>query len=99
MRTLIQVELDTATSNKLFADGRLGEIVEHSIGALKPEAAYFFPRGGHRSFIMVVDLADEAAVVPAVEPFWNEMNAKVELFPCMSADDLKAGMSRLAAAP
>ncbi|MER5639470.1 hypothetical protein ABT095_21235 [Kitasatospora sp. NPDC002227] len=94
MRTLLQVELDTTTSNQLMAEGRIDELMNNVLGQLKPEAAYFFPLNGRRCMFLVVDLADEASIVTAVEPFWNQANATVTVVPCMNAEDLKTGIGR-----
>ncbi|AUG81008.1 hypothetical protein CFP65_6350 [Kitasatospora sp. MMS16-BH015] len=97
MRTLIQVELDTAASNQLMAEGRIGDLMGKTLEQLKPEAAYFFPLNGHRAMFLVVDLADEAALVTSVEPFWTQANAKVTMVPCMNAEDLTTGIGRFLA--
>ncbi len=95
MRTMLMVELDTEASNKQISDGSMAKTVEELLGALKPEAAYFYPHNGHRSMMLVVDMPDEASIVTLCEPFWLQMNAKVEAVSCMSADDLRTGFSRL----
>ena len=47
-----------------------------------------------RARARVVDLPDEASVVPVAEPLWSELNASVEMFPCMNADELRTGLGR-----
>jgi hypothetical protein len=95
MRTLLQVELDTETANKLLTDGSIGKTMDEVMGALKPEAAYFYTRNGHRTMTFVVDAADEASLVTMCEPFWQAMNAQVDAFICMNAEDLRHGLERL----
>ncbi|MFD7902252.1 hypothetical protein ACFV4F_00255 [Kitasatospora sp. NPDC059722] len=95
MRVLLDIEIDTATTNKLIADGTVGERFERIMAALKPEAAYFFNRNGHRAQIIVVDVPDEAALPSICEPFWLEFNATVQTHICMNPDDLREGLSRL----
>jgi hypothetical protein len=94
MRTMLVVELDTEASNKMIASGEMSKQLEEILGALKPEAAYFYPRHGHRSMTLVVDAADEASLVTMCEPLWAQ-NATVEAFMCMNAEDLRAGLGRL----
>jgi hypothetical protein len=95
MRTMLVVELDTETSNKNIADGSMTKTMDEVMGALKPEAAYFYAHNGHRAMTLVVDAEDEAAIVSLCEPFWLQMNASVEAFTCMNADDLRNGLARL----
>ncbi|MEU9077330.1 hypothetical protein ACFYUY_02580 [Kitasatospora sp. NPDC004745] len=95
MRALLEIEIDTETSNRLIADGSIGEKFERLLGNLKPEAAYFFARNGRRCQIIVVDVPDEAALPSICEPFWLEMNADIDVHLCMNARELREGLSRL----
>ncbi|MEV7771223.1 hypothetical protein [Kitasatospora sp. NPDC086791] len=95
MRALLEVTLDTGTSNKLIADGSVGPVLEGIISKLKPEAAYFFARHGRRAMLFAVDVQDEASVVTACEPFWLQLDADVQMFICMNAEELQEGLSRL----
>jgi len=73
----------------------MGELMERTLDTLKPEAAYFFPYAGKRAFILVVDVPDEASLAPTVEPFWQDLNAQVDIWPVMNAEDLRTGLSRI----
>ncbi|WP_441249072.1 hypothetical protein [Kitasatospora sp. McL0602] len=95
MRTLLQIEMDTEASNKKITDGTLPAFMQSTLGELKPEAAYFFAKDGHRSALLVFDLADPSSIVPSLEPLWLELNAKISLTPCMNADELAAGLAKL----
>lgn len=44
---------------------------------------------------LVVEAADNASMVPLLQPFWLELGARVHAVPCMTADDLAEGMGRL----
>jgi hypothetical protein len=92
---MIRAELDTAISNKGVSEGTIGEGLAAMLEMLKPEAAYFHPANGRRAITLVVDVADPAAVVPILEPFWLQLGATVEMFPCMTAEELRIGISRL----
>lgn len=95
MRTLIEVEFDTATANQLINDGTMGKVLENVTNTLKPEVAYFLPRDGRRCALFVADLPDESTIVPFLEPFWLEGGAHVTMTPCMSAQDVIAGLGKL----
>jgi hypothetical protein len=45
---------------------------------------------------MVFDLKSPADIPGIVEPFFQELNAAVDVFPVMSPDDLKKGLSSVA---
>ncbi|MFE0463078.1 hypothetical protein ACFW1A_27870 [Kitasatospora sp. NPDC058965] len=98
MRTLLQIELDTEATNKLFGTGAAQQTMSELVGSLKPEAAYFYPMNGHRAMTLVVDLPDESAIVTACEPFWLNLHARVTAVPCMTAEELAGGIGRLPSA-
>lgn len=45
--------------------------------------------------IFVVDITDEASIPSLAEPFWPQLNATVDIHPCMNADELMEGLKRL----
>lgn len=44
---------------------------------------------------MVFDMADPSDLVPFCEPFFQELNADVEIIPVMAPDDLQRGLGKL----
>ncbi|MEU2629563.1 hypothetical protein [Kitasatospora sp. NPDC007106] len=97
MRMLVQASIDTERANAVIAEGKMPETMEQILTVLKPEAAYFYPLHGRRGLVMVVDVTDEADLIPLVEPLWMEMGADVEVAPCLTAQELQAGLARLTA--
>lgn len=95
MRTLLKATLDVVASNKAIMDGTLPKIVQATIEKIKPEASYFTAMDGCRSCIMVFDLKDPSEIPGIAEPFFLNLNAKVEFSPVMNADDLKKGLESL----
>jgi hypothetical protein len=95
MRTMLMVELGTEASNKHINDGDLSKTMDDVLGALKPEAAYFYAHNGQRAMTLVVDAPDEASLVTMCEPFWLNMDANVEVVSCMNAEELRNGLSRM----
>jgi len=92
MRTLLRVTLDVVASNKAIMDGSLPAIMQSTIERLRPEASYFHTVDGCRACFMVFDLKD-ASEIPAIsEPFFTQLNAKVDFCPVMNADDLQKGL-------
>lgn len=91
----MNVEIDTTTGNERIRSGTMEKALQGIMGQLKPEAAYFYPRGGNRAMTLIVDAADNAALPTLVEPFWTELNARVEATPCVTADELGEGLHRM----
>lgn len=92
MRTLLKVTLEVTASNNAIKDGSLPKIIQQTMERLKPEASYFTAVDGCRSCFMVFDMKDPSEIPSICEPFFLQLNAKVELSPVMNADDLKKGL-------
>ena len=95
MRMLVDVDLDTEKGNELLRSGRMGDVMQSIMATVRPEAACFHERSGGRAITLVVEAADNASMVPLLQPFWLELGARVHAVPCMTADDLAEGMGRL----
>lgn len=95
MRTMIKVTVPVEAGNKAFKDGTLQRTIMEALERLKPEAAYFLPERGVRTAFLVVDLKDTSEIPAIVEPFFEKLNAAVELLPVMNADDLKKGLAKV----
>lgn len=81
--------------NRAIKDGRVGAIMQRAAERWKPEAMYFTTFDGRRTAYMVFDLPDSSGIPPFAEPFFQELDAEVELAPAMNTDDLQAGLSQL----
>jgi hypothetical protein len=88
MRMLLEVEFPVEPFNSMVRDGTVGQKLQEILGEIKPEAAYFTERDGHRGGILVVDLADPSQVPQLAEPFFLVFNALVKFRVCMTPDDL-----------
>jgi hypothetical protein len=95
MRMLMTVEMDTEAANRSIKDGSLPKIMDSALEHLHPEAAYFTAHEGHRTAYMVLDISEPAQMVEMSEPFFMELNAKIDWSPVMKAEDLREGLSRL----
>ena len=95
MRTLVRVTLDMAAGNKAVADGSLPKVIQSTMEKLHPEAAYFHTVDGNRSCFMVFDMKDASEIPGIAEPFFQQLNAKVEFTPVMNAEDLQKGLGQL----
>jgi hypothetical protein len=95
MRTLLKATMDVATANKTIADGTMPKLMQATMEKLKPEASYFTTVDGCRTCFIVFDMKDPSEMPVIAEPFFMNLNAKVEFCPVMNADDLKKGLEML----
>ncbi|MBI3872077.1 MAG: hypothetical protein HY304_03255 [candidate division Zixibacteria bacterium] len=94
MRTMLKVTIPVETGNKAIKDGSLPKLMESFMQKNKPEAAYFFPEGGKRTAMFVLNLPDPTYIPSITEPFFSGLNADVSMSPVMNADDLRAGLDK-----
>ena len=97
MRTLLKVTIDNDLGSKAINDGTMQKFMQSTMEKIHPEAAYFVPQDGHRAMLMVFDMKEPSELVSIAEPFWMQLNAKVEFTPVMNAEDLQKGMGGLQA--
>lgn len=95
MRTLLKVQMEVVASNKALMDGSLPKIMQTTIEKLKPEASYFTAVDGCRTCFIVFDMKDPSEMPSISEPFFMNLNAKVDFSPVMNADDLKKGLESI----
>ncbi|MBR8642932.1 hypothetical protein KEF29_35500 [Streptomyces tuirus] len=95
MRVMLKATLDTDKGNDAIRGGKMPQIMQEALEKLKPEAAYFGPMGGRRTCFMVFDMQESSQLPPLLEPFFNDLNADVEVFPIMNGDDLQKGLSQM----
>jgi len=97
MRTLVKVTVPVEAGNAAVREGRLQQLMASQLERLKPEAAYFFAENGERTAMFVLNLNASADIPGIAEPFFMELNARVQFMPVMNADDLKTGLQMAAA--
>jgi hypothetical protein len=90
MRMLMKVNIPVVEGNAAIANGSLGSTIAAILADLKPEAAYFVEDHGMRTGILVFDMADPSKIPGVAEPWFLAFNAKVELHPAMTLEDLKS---------
>lgn len=95
MRTMMRITLDVEAGSKAIADGSLPKVIQSTMKKLKPEAAYFLPQDGCRSCIMVFDLKDTSDIPMISEPFFSQLNARVDFTPVMNVEDLQRGLQSM----
>jgi hypothetical protein len=98
MRTLMKVKIDTEAGSRAIQDGSLPQLMQETLGALRPEAAYFGPENGVRTAFIVFDLQDPSQLPSITEPLFSKVKATVEMFPVMDQEDLQKGLQQLSGA-
>lgn len=94
MRTYVRITPDIEKANRAIPDGTFERLLQHTMEMLKPETAFFFADGGKRTANLVFDLKDQSDIPMIAEPWFIEMSATVEFFPCMNVDDVKLGLTK-----
>jgi hypothetical protein len=90
MRMILHVYFPNDVFNAAAKDGSVGAKMQRILAQQKPEAAYFSEYHGQRSGILIVDLKDASQIPAFAEPWFLLFNAKVELHPAMTPQDLAA---------
>ena len=92
MRMMMKVSMPVEAGNKGVKEGILPKTVMKFVELMKPECCYFCPEGGKRTAIFVFDLKDPTLIPSAAEPFFENLNASIELTPVMNLEDMKTGI-------
>jgi hypothetical protein len=92
---MARITIPVVSGNKAITDGSLGQIMQGAADRWKPEAMYFTTFQAQRTAYMVFNLPDSSDIPPFAEPFFNGLDAEVELFPVMNGDDLTQGLAKL----
>jgi hypothetical protein len=90
MRMIMHVYIPNEVFNTAAKDGTAGAKMQKILAEQKPEAAYFTEYHGQRSGILIVDLKNASEIPKFAEPWFLQFNAKVELHPAMTPQDLAA---------
>ena len=93
MRVMIKFTFPVDAGNDAIRSRKVEKVFKQIAEALKPEAAYFFPQGGERGGLLVVDMTASSQIVEMAERFFFGLNAKVEMVPVMALQDLQQGLS------
>lgn len=92
MRMLMKVSIPIVEGNAAVLNGTLGTTMSAILSDLKPETVYFAEENGARTAFIFLNLADSSQIPAIAEPWFLAFNAKVQLHPAMTLEDLKNGM-------
>ncbi len=95
MRVMARITMPTEAGNEAIKNGTLGATMQRAEAQWKPEGMYFTTFDGRRTAYMVFDLPDSSDMPTFAEPFFDGLNADVQLAPVMNVEDLQKGLSQL----
>jgi hypothetical protein len=98
MRTILTFTVPVEAGNAAIKSGALQQVTESLMATLKPEAAYFYAKDGKRSGLIVFDMKETSDIPSIAEPLFLQLNAAVEMHPCMDRADLQKALANVAAA-
>ena len=93
MRTLLKVTIDVESGNKAILDNSLARIMKETSEKIKPETSFFYSENGKRTCNMIFDMKDSSEIPVIAEPLFIGLNADVEFYPVMNAEDLEKGIT------
>ncbi|MBV8091100.1 MAG: hypothetical protein JO139_16315 [Alphaproteobacteria bacterium] len=93
MRIMVRFSFAVDAGNAAIRMGKLEKVFQQLAEDLKPEAAYFHAVDGDRGGFFIVNMADSSQIADTAERLFFGVNAKIELIPVMTADDLRKGLS------
>jgi hypothetical protein len=89
MRMMMQFTIPVEAGNHAARTGGFGPTMRAILESIKPEAAYFGTgTTGERGGVLVFDLKEASDIPGIAEQLFLAYNAKVTLFPVMTAQDL-----------
>ena len=95
MRMMMRAKIPVEAGNVGLSDGTLPATLQEVMKLVQPEAVYIGAEDGERRVLIFFDLKDASDIPAVTEPFFQKMNASVELMPVMNLEDLQAGMAKL----
>lgn len=94
MRMMMKVSIPVEAGNKGVKEGILPKTVMGFVDQFKPEAAHFTAESGNRTAHFVFDLKDPTMIPSIAEPFFMNLNAKIDFMPAMNLEEMKAGVEK-----
>ncbi|MDE3186765.1 MAG: panthothenate synthetase [Acidobacteriota bacterium] len=88
MRMIMLVQCPLEPFNTEVRKGKAGAKMKQILDAIKPEAAYFTEREGHRGGVFVVNVESPSDIPRFAEPWFLGFNAEVEFRIAMTPEDL-----------
>ena len=88
MRFLLKVSMPIEAGNAAIKNGTLGDTIHSILAEQKPEAVYFCAEDGNRTALIFLNMENGSDIPKIAEPWFLAFNAKIEITPVMTAEDL-----------
>jgi hypothetical protein len=95
MRMMMRVSIPVEAGNKAVPEGTAQAVIHGLTELVEVEAVYIGPDAGKRRAMIFFDLKDSSDIPAITEPFFQKLNASVELLPVMNQQDMMAGIAKL----
>ena len=95
MRVMAKITVPVESGNQALKDASIAKIIQATAERWKPEATYLGPFDGRRTLFIVFDLANPSDIFAFTEPWFQGVNAAVEINPVMSVDDVQEELAKL----
>lgn len=92
MRLMLKFTIPVEKGNQAGKDGTLGKAIQSLIDSVDAEASYFALEDGKRMGIIIFEETDQARMPTINEPFFNAVNASIEIQPVLTAEDLQRSL-------
>jgi hypothetical protein len=89
---LLKAQFPVESANEAIKSGAIGATVQAFVERAKPECLYFTLSDGWRTMYAVIDMQSASEMPRIGEPFFMELDASLELTPCMNPEELMAGL-------
>ncbi|MFQ5930554.1 MAG: hypothetical protein ACE5MK_12735 [Acidobacteriota bacterium] len=90
MRVLLKASIPVEVGNQAAREGKLAETVQSILDEQKPEAVYFLAENGTRTALVFLDLESAAQLPKVAEPWFLAFNARIEVTPAFTPEELPA---------
>ncbi|MBV8471995.1 MAG: hypothetical protein JO234_01150 [Hyphomicrobiales bacterium] len=89
---MLRLRIDATKGSAALKSGAMQKAMMGFTEKFKPEATYFTTDRGMRSAFYVFDMTASKQMPEAAEALF-ELGCEIELSPCMTPDDLRAGLA------
>ncbi len=88
MRLILRFTIPVQKGNEAISDGTLTLALKSLVEKVKPEAAYFHLDDGCRAGTIVFEATDQLQMAGINEPLFEKLDAKIDIQPAISLEEL-----------
>jgi len=88
MHMMLKVDVPLEPRNALIRDGEMGELIKEVMDDVQPEMVFFSEEDGTPTTYVLVSIEDGSEIPSVTEPFFLKLNAKVEIHPGMTTEEI-----------